>query len=94
MSTFWIVLIIAIVVVGFFVVGMSLTIIFKGHYIDSEIGDNENMKKLGINCASRQMREEELRARGISTEGVELGSCSHSCGSCTEHECVEDAKSN
>ncbi len=87
MSSFWLILAITIAVVGFFVLGMSLTLIFKGHHIDSEIGDNENMKNLGIECASRQIRNEE---RGISGDDG-LGSCSHSCGSCIEHECVDEA---
>lgn len=91
MSTFWVVLIVAVIAVGFFTVGMSLTLIFKGHHIDSEIGDNQNMKDLGIECASRQMRAEELRLKGIEGSS-ELGSCSHSCGSCTEHECVDEGQ--
>lgn len=89
MSNFWLILVITIVVVGFFVLGMSLTLIFKGHHIDSEIGDNENMKKLGIQCASRQIRDEE---RGKSSGDDALGSCSHSCGSCVEHVCEDDVK--
>lgn len=87
MSTFWTVLIISIVVVALFVLGMSLTLIFKGHHIDSEIGDNQNMKDLGIECASRQMRAEEGLLNG---SGGYEGGCSHTCGSCAEHECIED----
>lgn len=40
MSSGWLIFLIAVGVVAFFVVGMSLTIIFKGHYMESEIGEN------------------------------------------------------
>ncbi len=32
-------------------VGLSLTLIFKGHHIDGEISTNRHMKALGITCA-------------------------------------------
>ena len=43
--------------VGLFVVGMSLTLMIKGHHIDSEISTNKDMQRLGIRCA--------VRGRGI-----------------------------
>ena len=64
MSSGWLIFLIAVGVVAFFVVGMSLTIIFKGHYMDSEIGENRHMKKRGIRCAAQQMRAEEENLRG------------------------------
>lgn len=74
---------IAIAVVLFFVVGMSLSLIIRGRYIDSEIGDNENMKKRGIKCAAQQMREEEGHA-GESCAGIEV--CDDGdCRSCSHH---------
>lgn len=77
-----IVIIIAIVVVGLFVLAMSLTLIFKGRNIDSEIGDNANMKNLGIKCAAQQIREEDRALMG--DDSCEPLSCKDaSCGSCT-----------
>lgn len=32
-----------------------MTIIFKGHYMESEIGENRHMKARGIRCASQQL---------------------------------------
>lgn len=58
------IILISVGVVGFFVLGMSLTLIFKGHHIQSEIGENENMKARGIKCAAQQMRDEERALRG------------------------------
>lgn len=55
MSSGWLIFLIAVGVVAFFVVGMSLTIIFKGHYMESEIGENRHMKARGIRCASQQL---------------------------------------
>ena len=67
MSSGWLIFLIAVGVVAFFVVGMSLTIIFKGHYMESEIGENRHMKARGIRCASQQLREEEAALRGDSS---------------------------
>ena len=53
-----IVILIAVVFVAFFVVGLSLTLIFKGHNIDSEIATNKNMQRLGIKCAVQESRED------------------------------------
>ena len=50
-----IVILIAVVFVAFFVVGLSLTLIFKGHNIDSEIATNKNMQRLGIKCAVQEL---------------------------------------
>ena len=88
MDSFWLVFGIAVVFVALFVLGMSLTLIFKGHHIESEIGDNPNMKKRGIKCAAQQMREQEPEF-GASNSG-DAGDCSHNCGSCAETQCVEE----
>ena len=57
MPTWLIIILLAILAVGLFVLAMSLTLIFKGHHIDSEISTNENMRKLGIKCAVQETRE-------------------------------------
>ena len=57
MPTWTIVVLCAIGAVGFFVAGMSLTLIFKGRHIDSEISTNKNMQRLGIKCAVQETRE-------------------------------------
>ena len=45
MPTWLILLLCAILAVGLFVLGMSLTLMIKGHNIDSEISTNKNMQK-------------------------------------------------
>ena len=86
MSSGWLIFLIAVGVVAFFVVGMSLTIIFKGHYMESEIGENRHMKARGIRGASQQLREEEAALRGDSS--ADDGACSSgSCSSCTAASC-------
>lgn len=79
------IIIFAVIIVAFFVVGMSLTLIFKGHHIESEIGDNPNMKKRGIKCASQQMREDErARGWGANSDKDDCLSCSDAnCSSCS-----------
>ena len=57
MPTWLIVILCAVAAVGLFVVGMSLTLMIKGHHIDSEISTNKNMQRLGIKCAVHATRE-------------------------------------
>ena len=59
MSTTILIILLSVAAVGLFVLGMSLTLIFKGHHIKSEISENEHMQERGIKCAVQQMREEE-----------------------------------
>ena len=74
-STILIVVLASIGLVGFFFLGMSLTQIFKGHDIDSEIATNKNMQRLGIKCAVQESRED------TGTDCVDLG-CHGNCSSC------------
>ena len=56
MPTWLIVFLFALGAVALFVVGMSLTLMIKGHNIDSEISTNKNMQRLGIKCAVHETR--------------------------------------
>lgn len=74
-STILIVILISIVFVGLFFLGMSLTQIFKGHDIDSEIATNKDMQRLGIKCAVQESRED------TGTDCTDVG-CSGNCSAC------------
>ena len=74
-STILVVIGVSILLVGFFFLGMSLTQIFKGHDIDSEIATNKNMQRLGIKCAVQESRED------TGTDCADLG-CHGNCSSC------------
>ena len=77
---------VSILLVGFFFVGMSLTQIFKGHDIDSEIATNKNMQKLGIKCAVQESRED------TGTDCADIG-CHGNCSSCDiDHEAEKGKK--
>lgn len=71
----------ALVLVALCVVGLCFNIIFRknGHFPDTEIEHNENMKKLGIKCA----RAEEMELWGKRGKGGRP-SCKGDagCGSC------------
>ncbi|MBQ4279500.1 MAG: hypothetical protein IJC16_06065 [Rikenellaceae bacterium] len=85
MSNALFIFLIAVGVVAFFILALSLTLIFKGHHIQSEIGDNPHMQKRGIKCAAQQMRAEETLARG---ECDSVAGCdAQSCSTCSEHDC-------
>lgn len=72
---------ISIVAVGLFVLGMSLTLMIKGHHIDSEISTNKNMQKLGIKCAVQETREMDGTA-ACSEDASPIEGCSGNCGAC------------
>ena len=79
MPTWLIVKLCAVAAVGLFVVGMSLTLMIKGHHIDSEISTNKNMQRLGIKCAVHETREADGSAD--CADGQPAG-CSGNCGAC------------
>lgn len=87
MLTLLVVIIISIVVVGFFMFALSMTQIFKGHPIQSEISTNPHMKERGIKCAMQQEREAQLEAMGkapCDTNSDCNGECS-ACGAVGKH---------
>ena len=70
------VILVAVVAVGFFILAMSLTLIFKGHHIDSEISTNKDMQRLGIKCAVQETRED------MAAENCDDNPCSGNCAGC------------
>ena len=76
-STILVVVLVSIGLVGFFFLGMSLTQIFKGHDIDSEIATNKNMQRLGIKCAVQETRED-MGLNDCETDNI----CSGNCAGC------------
>ena len=66
--------------VAFFVVGMSLTLMLKGHHLDSEISTNKEMQRRGIKCAVQETREADGSAECSDTHTA-VG-CSGNCGAC------------
>ena len=90
MPAWLIVLLCAIAAVAFFVVGMSLTLMIKGHHIDSEISTNKDMQRLGINCAVQETREADGSAECSDSHAA--AGCSGNCGACDiEHKTTRQA---
>ena len=81
MPAWLIVILCAVAAVGLFVVGMSLTLMIKGHFIDSEISTNKNMQRLGIKCAVQETREADGTPE-CSDGGAALPGCTDNCGAC------------
>ena len=81
MPDWLIVVLCAVAAVGLFVLGMSLTLMIKGHHIDSEISTNKNMQRLGIKCAVQEPREADGHA-DCSDSGKTPPGCSGNCGAC------------
>ena len=80
MPTWLIVILCAVAAVGLFVLGMSLTLMIKGHHIDSEISTNKNMQRLGIKCAVHETREADGGA--VCSDSSAPAGCSGNCGAC------------
>lgn len=80
MASSLVVILIAIAALAFFVLAMSLTLIFKGRNIDSEISTNKDMQRLGIKCAVQETRED------MAAEDCDHNICSGNCAGCdVEH---------
>ena len=77
MSTFLVTMLIAIAAMGFFALAMSLTYLFKGHHIESEISTNKNMQSMGIKCAVQETREN-MGLNDCDTDCI----CSGNCAGC------------
>jgi len=78
----WLILLLCSVgAVALFVVGMSLTLMIKGHHIDSEISTNKDMQRLGIKCAVQETREADGTA-DCSDSGSALPGCTGNCSAC------------
>ncbi|MBQ2023783.1 MAG: hypothetical protein IIV72_01175 [Alistipes sp.] len=74
MPSWLVVILFAIGAVAFFGFALSITLITKGHHIESEISTNPNMKKLGIKCAVQETRED-MAAENCDTDSVCTGNC-------------------
>ena len=74
MPNWLVVILFAIGAVAFFGLTLTLTLIFKGHHIESEISTNPNMKKLGIKCAVQETRED-MAADDCENDSICTGNC-------------------
>ena len=81
-----VVIVVAVAAVAFFVLAMSLTLMFKGHHIDSEISTNKNMQKLGIKCAVQETRED------MAAESCDDSPCSGNCAGCDVEHAINSNK--
>lgn len=84
MANWLIVFLCALGAVALFVVGMSLTLMIKGHHIDSEISTNKNMQKLGIRCAVQETRADD------GTANCHDVGCTGNCSACDIEEKKEE----
>ena len=84
MASWIVVLLASIGAVALLVGGLSLTLIFKGRHIDSEISTNPHMQRLGIKCAVQEAREAAGAAcdpaAGAAADGP--AGCAGNCSAC------------
>ena len=74
MPSWLITILFAVGAVAFFGIALSITLMVKGHHIESEISTNPNMKKLGIKCAVQETRED-MTAENCDDDSVCTGNC-------------------
>ncbi|MCL2097782.1 MAG: hypothetical protein FWH23_03370 [Bacteroidales bacterium] len=88
MQTFIIMLLIAIALVGFSVLALSISILIrkKGKFPETEVGKNSNMRRLGIRCTKQEeiIRWRQLRGEAVNPEDI--------CSGCSGEECTEGQK--
>ncbi len=87
MDNYLFVLLCSIGAVALFAVGLSITLLIKGHFIDSEISTNKHMRALGIKCAVQETR--------IDQEGVSCHDygCHSNCAACDiDHEAAAEKR--
>ncbi len=87
MAPWLFVLLFSIGAVAFFMIGMSITLMIKGHFIDSEISTNKHMRAMGIKCAVQETRIDQ-----DSVNCHDYG-CHSNCAACDiDHEAAAEAK--
>ncbi len=85
----------ALVLVGFGVLGMCFNIIFRknGQFPQTDVGSNENMKKLGIRCMREEDDERFSKTHGGNGSGATCsGTYSDSCIGCGLYPLEKKAK--
>lgn len=80
MKEFLIILIIAIIAVSFMILGLAITRIRKGRDIQTDVGSNDDMRKLGLICTSKTFAHEEKVLRGETK--LDLKDCDDGCSGC------------
>lgn len=74
MNNILVVILFAIGAVAFFGLALSITLIRKGHHIESEISTNKNMQRMGIKCAVQETRED-MAAEDCTDDSLCTGNC-------------------
>lgn len=77
----------AVLFVAFMVFSLSITRIRKGHDIQGEVGENPDMKRLGLDCAIRDM--ERASAVVKDADNKILGCGGRLCETCEQHYCKD-----
>ncbi len=84
MSTWLVIVIFSVGALLLFVIGMSLTLLIKGHPIQSEIATNPHMRARGITCAAHDARH--ATAASVATDCPEPICAEKSCATCVTKE--------
>ena len=81
MKEFFIILIIAAVAVGFMILGLAITRIRKGRDLQTDVGNNDDMRRLGLVCTSKAFAHEDKVLRGETK--LDLKDCDDGCSGCS-----------
>lgn len=80
MNNILIVIAFSIISVAFLMLGLAITQIRKGRDLQGDVGDNDDMKRLGLQCTSQAFREEEAAITGKECNSI--GGCGANCDAC------------
>lgn len=83
MKEFLLMMSVALIAVGLFILGLAITRIRKGRDLQSDVGSNDEMKKKGLICTSKAIKQEERAIR----EGNNFNpkDCDDNCSGCSGH---------
>ena len=78
------VILFAVGTVALLVLGYSITYFFRGRHMQTEVGENDHMKAMGIPCTSEQIRKDEATLRGVPVSDIR-GICGgNDCRTCAD----------
>lgn len=80
-------ILIAVIFTALLMLGLSITLLRKGHHIQGEVGENDEMKKRGLKCATAEIIEEERALGLLPDEEADrcTPSCSNNCSTCADN---------
>lgn len=83
-----VIFLVSIISLGLFMLGLSITLIYRGHHIQGDVGDNDAMRSLGLRCSLEQMGGAGCGGDGCGGQGDPTNPADLECSSC-QSRCID-----